>query len=753
MNKKITFLLLFGSLAFFYQCASKKNIAKTFIKDSIDLKVDSVLALMNIKEKIGQMTIFTSDWDVTGPTLRENYRDDIMTGRVGAIFNAHTANYNRDLQRIAVEKTRLGIPMIFGYDVIHGYKTIFPIPLGEAASWDLEAMEKSARIAAKEATAAGLHWTFAPMVDIARDPRWGRICEGTGEDVYLGTEIAKVKVKGFQGKDLTAVNTMLACAKHYAAYGAAQAGRDYSTVDISERTLREIYLPPFEAMSKIGVKTFMTSFNEVDGVPASANKHLLTDILRDEWDFRGFVVTDYTSITELIPHGYATDEKHAGELAINAGVDMDMQGAVYYNHLEKSIAEGKVKIQDVDQAVRRILRVKFELGLFADPYKYSNEARENAEILTPEHLAAARDIARKSFVLLKNESVPNAIRPVLPFPKDLKNIAVIGELANSKEDMLGSWHGAGNANDCVSILQGITEKVGATSKVIFAKGCNVEGEDKSGFANAIKAANQADAIIMVVGEKWWMSGEAASRSKINLPGVQVDLVKELMKTGKPLVVVLMNGRPLVIPWIAENAPAILETWYAGTQGGHAVADVIFGDYNPSGKLTVTFPLNEGQIPIFYSMKNSGRPLAANNKFTSKYLDIKNSPQFPFGFGLSYTTFAYTSVKASQTIFRSNDELKISVTISNTGDFDGEEVVQLYIRDLVGSTTRPIKELKKFAKVLLKKGTSKQVDFTLTTDDLAFYTQDMSWKAEPGTFEIFVGGDSNTQNMVKVELVK
>ena len=749
--KKTTIYFLFLSIVL-WQCATKKTVNQltTIPKDAIDLKVDSVLALMTLDEKIGQTVLFTSDWESTGPTLRATYKADIKTGKVGAIFNAHTAAYTRDLQRIAVEETRLGIPLLFGYDVIHGYKTIFPIPLGEAASWDLAAIEKSARISAVEAAAAGLHWTFGPMLDIARDPRWGRVCEGAGEDVHLGVEIGKARVRGFQGKDLKAVNTVLACAKHYAAYGAAQAGRDYHTVDISMRTLYETYLPPFAAAEKEGVRTFMTSFNELDGVPVSGSKKLLTDILRKEWGFQGFVVTDYTTINEMIPHGFSKDEKHAGEQAINAGVDMDMQGAIFYNHLKQSIAEGKVSEETVETAARRILRQKFELGLFDDPYKYSNVEREKRDILSKEHLDAARDLARKSMVLLKNEKVKNALVPVLPLPKNLKNIAVIGALANSKEDLLGSWHGSGNANDCVSLLQGITTKLGDRANVIFAKGCEVEGEDKSGFETAIKAANAADAVVVAVGEKWWMSGEAASRSKLDLPGVQLDLVKELVKTGKPVVVVLMNGRPLTLPWIAENAPAILETWYAGTQGGHAIADVLFGDYNPSGKLPMTFPRSVGQIPLFYSMKNTGRPMS-EGKYTSKYLDTPNSPQFAFGFGLSYTTFEYAPIKIDKMVFSKNDKIRVSVNVSNTGSYAGEEVVQLYFRDLVGSVTRPVKELVDFEKVMLQKGETKEISFMLSADDFAFFRQDMSFGSEAGEFEIFVGGSSETKNSLKVTL--
>ncbi len=726
-------------------CTSLLISSAHLAAQSFETRIDSILVLMTVDEKIGQMTLFTSDWDVTGPTIRATYKEDIKSGRVGAIFNAHTAAYTRELQRISVEETRLGIPLLFGYDVIHGYKTIFPISLGEAASWDMEAIEKAARIAAIEATAAGLHWTFAPMVDIARDPRWGRISEGAGEDTYFGTQVAAARVRGFQGDDLSAVNTMVACVKHYAAYGVAQAGRDYHTVDISERVLREVYLPPFKAAKDAGARTFMNSFNELDGVPATASHHLMQDILRDEWGFDGFVVTDYTSINEMVPHGYAIDEKHAGELAVNAGVDMDMQGAVFYNHLKTSLNEGKVTIAQIDDAVRRILRIKFELGLFNDPYRYSDVERERQHVLSAEHLAAARDITRKSIVLLKNEN------NVLPLSKSVRSIAVIGPLADAKADQMGSWHAAGNANDCVSLIEGIRAMVSSSTKVTLTKGCEVNTQDNSGFNAALSAARNADVVIAAVGEAEWMSGEAACRSMIGLPGVQQELIEALIATGKPVVVVLMNGRPLAIPWIAENAPAILETWFGGTQAGNAIADVLFGDYNPSGKLPVTFPRNEGQIPIFLAMKNTGRPMQPENKYTSKYLDVPNTPLYPFGFGLSYTQFTYSPIQVSNTEFTLTDGVTISVTVKNTGSRAGEEVVQLYVRDLVGSVTRPVKELKGFQKIMLEAGASKKVEFRLTSDDLRFYNAQMRFKAEPGEFEIFVGGNSDVKDSLKITL--
>ena len=712
-------------------------------EERILARVDSVMEMMTLEEKIGQMTLFTSDWDVTGPTIRATYKEDIRAGKVGAIFNAHTAAYNRELQRVAVEETRLGIPLLFGYDVIHGYKTIFPVPLGEAASWDLEAIEKSARVSAVEAAAAGLHWTFAPMVDIARDPRWGRIMEGAGEDTYLGSLIAQARVKGFQGDDLGAVNTVVACAKHYAAYGAALAGRDYSTVDMSERMLREIYLPPFKAALDAGCGTFMTSFNELDGVPATANKFLLDEILRKEWHFPGFVVTDYTSIDEMINHGYAADQRQAAEQALDAGVDMDMQSAAYYNHLEDLVKSGDVQEEQIDQAVQRILRMKFLLGLFDDPYKYSDEARQKRELLSPEHLEASRDVARKSIVLLKNE------RGTLPLNRDIRKLAVIGPLADNHQDMIGAWSGAGDAKDVTTLLQGLRNVVG--QRVVYAMGCEADQDNRDGFAQAINLAQSADAIVLAIGEKAYMSGEAASRSDITLPGPQLELAQRLKETGKPLIIVLMNGRPLAIPWLAEHADAIVETWFLGTQAGPAIADVLFGDYNPSGRLPVTFPRSVGQVPLFYNMKNTGRPMDPNNKYTSKYLDIPNTPLYPFGFGLSYTTFSYGDPRVSRTTMQAKGSITASVEITNTGKLAGTETVQWYIRDLVGSVTRPVRELKHFERVHLQPGESRQVSFEITLNDLKFYDKDLHYKAEPGDFQVFVGPDASTERSVKFTL--
>ena len=708
-------------------------------------QIDSLLALMTLEEKVGQLTLFTSDNDVTGPTIRENYKDDIKAGRVGAIFNAFGAAYTRKLQEIAVKETRLGIPLLFGYDVIHGHRTIFPMPLAEASSWDLESIEKSARIAADEASAEGLHWTFAPMCDISRDPRWGRIVEGAGEDVYLGSKIAAARVKGFQGNGVGELNSVIACVKHFAAYGAAQAGRDYHTTDMSDRVLREVYLPPYKAAIDAGAETVMTSFNEIDGVPATGNKYLMTDILRKEWNFDGFVVTDYTSIMEMIAHGVAEDSSAAAALAIEAGVDMDMQAGFFNDALVNLVKAGKVKEDLINEAARRILKTKFELGLFDDPYRYSNPEREKETVMKAEYLEASRDVARKSIVLLKND------KQLLPLSKTIKRLAVIGPLANARKEMIGSWSGAGDWKKAITLLEGIKAGVSPETQVLYAKGCNIDDDSTMYFKEAIQIAKQADAILLAVGEGAWMSGEAASRASLDLPGVQQQLVEEIQKIGKPVVLVLMNGRPLTINWIDKTIPAILETWFLGTQAGHAVTDVIFGNHNPSGKLPVTFPRSVGQIPIFYSMKNTGRPLDLKNKYTSKYLDESNDPLYPFGFGLSYTTFEYGDISLSGKEITAKDKLVVSCKVTNTGKHAGDEVVQLYVRDKVGSVTRPVMELKGFQKLSFQPGESKNVEFTITDADLSFYRKDMSIGSEPGLFEVFIGGNSRDVKKAEFEL--
>ncbi|WP_165020294.1 beta-glucosidase BglX [Dysgonomonas sp. ZJ279] len=705
----------------------------------MDKFVEDLLDKMTLDEKIGQTVLYTSGYDIiTGPTVDPNYKEYLRTGMVGGIFNAVGADYTRSLQKIAVEETRLGIPLVFGYDVIHGQRTIFPIPLAESCSWDLEAIERSGQIAAKEASAEGVNWIYAPMVDIARDPRWGRIAEGAGEDVYLGSLIAAARVKGIQGNSLSDKSTVVACVKHYAAYGASMAGRDYNTVDVGENELWNTYLPPFKAALDAGCATIMTSFNDLNGIPATGNSYLLKNILRDKWNFDGFVVTDYTSINEMIQHGYACDEKHSAEIAMNAGVDMDMQGGVYMKYLKELIAEGKVSEKDVTDAARRILKIKYQLGLFEDPYRYCDTEREKTDLLTVENKEAARDIARKSMVLLKNKN------QLLPLEAN-KRIALIGPLAKDKYEILGCWSAMGNRDSVpVSVYEGLTEALGS-DKITYAKGCDIQSDDRSGFTEALRVASAADVVVMVMGEFHNMSGENNSRTDISLPGLQLDLLKAIKKTGKPVVLVLMNGRPLTINWENDNIDAILEAWFPGTMGGAAIADVLVGKYNPAGKLTVTFPQNVGQIPIFYNHKNTGRPYDKNDPelaYGSHYWDVTNEPLFPFGYGLSYTTFTYSDLSLSSTSISKDKPLKVNVKLANTGKYDGEEVVQLYTRDIVGSVTRPVKELKGFKKVFLKAGETKDVEFTLSVDDLRFYNPDLKFVYETGDFHLFVGGDSN-----------
>ena len=712
----------------------------------MDRFLDDLMARMTLEEKIGQLTLLTSDLDATGPTLREGYEEDVRAGRVGALFNAFTVPYTRRLQEMAVEGTRLGIPLLFGYDVIHGHRTIFPISLGEAASWDMPAIERAARISATEASAEGIHWTFSPMVDIARDPRWGRISEGAGEDVYLGSQVARARVRGYQGKDLSATDTVLATAKHFVGYGAAQAGRDYHTVDISERTLRDTYLPPFKAAVDAGVATFMTAFNEYDGVPASGSRYLLTDVLRDRWGFDGFVVTDYTSINEMVPHGYARDLQQAGEQALYAGVDMDMQGAVFVEHLADSLEKGRATRDNIDRSVRRILEMKYRLGLFEDPYRYSDQARQDATIYRLDFLEAARDMARRSMVLLRNED------DVLPLAADAGRIAVIGPLADRKADMIGSWAAAGDRQTRpVTVLEGLRARPGVTVEHVAGADDDFAAEgSREGFAAALALANRSDIVVAVMGERWDMTGEAASRTSLDLPGNQQAMLEELVATGKPVVLVMLSGRPNSITWADENVPAILHAWYPGTMGGHAVADVLFGDYTPSGKLPVTFPRNVGQVPIHYDMKNTGRPIELGEpgaKYVSRYLNTPNTPLYPFGYGLSYTSFRYSPVALSQTNTGPGGSITASATITNTGERAGEEVVQLYVRDMVGSVTRPVQELKGFEKIMLQPGESRTVSFTLRPEDLAFTRADMTHGWEPGEFRLWIaprsGADAST----------
>ncbi len=705
-------------------------------------KIDSLMNLMTLEEKIGQTVMYSGDWDVTGPIVSNDNKKHIKEGNVGAMLNVFSAKGTRVLQKVAVEESRLGIPLLFGYDVIHGHKTIFPINLGLAASWDLPLIEKSARIAAEEASAEGLHWTFAPMVDIARDPRWGRMSEGSGEDVYLGSEISKASVLGFQGNDLSLNNTILACAKHFVGYGAAQAGREYHSTNIGDDELYNTYLPPFKAAVDAGVETFMTGFNELNGEPVSGSKFLYRNILRDQWNFNGFVVSDYTSINELVSHGFAKDDKDAAQIAMNAGVDMDMMGSVNRLYLKELVEEGKVKKEIIEQACRKILEAKFKLGLFDDPYRYSDEAREKEVVYKEEFLDQARLAAAASSVLLKNDN------SALPLRKT-KTIALLGPLAKDEESIIGNWAAAGDRyGKAFSIYEGLQEYIDE-SNIFYAKGCDIESENTEDFKAAITAAKKADVVVMVMGEHYHMSGEAASRTTIKLPGLQTQLINTIAKEvpNKPIILVLMNGRPLDLSEEHKTVDAILETWFPGTMGGLGVADILFGTYNPSAKLPVTFPRNLGQVPIYYNMKNTGRPvsnLSPTEDYKSNYIDSPNTPLYPFGYGLSYTSFTYSKTEISKPEINMNDSLQVWVTVTNTGNYDGHEVVQLYLHDKIGSITRPVKELKGFQKIFIKKGESIDVVFSVKTSDLKFYNTSAQneFKAESGEFEVAIAGSSD-----------
>ncbi len=717
-------------------------------KKTIDQRVDSVLRLMTLDEKVGQMNQYNGPWAATGPlTNDDNLLTQIKEGKVGSMLNVTGVARTRELQDLAMQ-TRLKIPLLFGQDIIHGYRTTFPIPLAEAASWDLEAIEKSARIAAIEASAAGVHWTFAPMVDIARDPRWGRVMEGAGEDPYLGSLIAKARVKGFQGRGLGNIDAVMACAKHFAAYGAAVGGRDYNSVDMSLRQLHEVYLPPFKAALDAGAATFMNSFNDLNGIPATANKYLQRDILKGEWMFKGFVVSDWGSVGEMINHGYAKDNKDASMLATNAGSDMDMESRSNIQNLAQLVKEGEVKLSLVDDAVRRILRKKFEMGLFDDPYRFCNEAREKEQWNNQVHLDAEKDMARKSIVLLKNEN------QLLPLKKagGQRKIALIGPLVRSIKEHLGFWSydWPDDSTRITSLWDEVQKKVG-DNKLLYAKGCNINDSSKAGFAEAILIAKDADIVIMSVGEARDMTGEAKSKSNIHLPGVQEELIKAITATGKPVVVLISAGRPLIFNWTADNVPAILYTWWLGTKGAEAIADVLFGDHNPSGKLPMSFPGTEGQIPIYYNYYKTGRPATSDSDrfYRSAYIDFSIYPKFAFGYGLSYTSFNYSNITLSSTALKGNQKLTASVVVTNTGKYDGTEVVQLYIRDMVGSVVRPVKELKGFQKIILKAGESKTVSFTITTMDLKFYNNDLKYDWESGEFEIMIGTSSKDVKTAKL----
>lgn len=751
MQQKPLLLLIFiGLTCFSFGSAAGQKRQPNPV---IEAKITELLSKMTLDEKMGQLNQYTSRWEMTGPAPQGNSEqqmlDMIKNGMVGSILNVTGAEATRNAQKLAVENSRLKIPMIFGYDVIHGYQTMFPIPLAEAASWEPELAQKTARVAAVETAASGIQWTFAPMVDIARDARWGRFMEGSGEDPYLGSLFAAARVKGFQGEDLSASNTIAACVKHFAAYGFAEAGRDYNTVDISESTLRNVVLPPFKAAADAGALTFMNAFNEIGGVPSTSNAHLLRDVLKKEWNFDGFVVSDWNSVGELLVHGVAADRKEAARLAITAGTDMDMEGYCYVPNLKTLVEDGTVDIKLIDDAVRRVLRVKYLLGLFDDPYRYSDTDREKKMILTKENLQVAREAAKRSIVLLKNEG------GLLPLKKDGQKIALIGELAADKDVPLGSWRAKAITGSAVSLFEGMKNAVAKPANLTYVKGpVYVSGEssfrvhlkynttDQTGIAEAVKAAKSADVVVMALGENCFQTGEGRSQTDIRLKGLQQELLEAVYAVNKNVVVVLMNGRPLDISWMAENVPSVVEAWHLGSEAGNGIADVLFGDYNPAGKLPASFPRTVGQVPIYYNHKSSGRPTdGEGNVFWSHYTDAPNAPLFPFGFGLSYTTFEYSGLKISSDEISGDEKLRVSVTVKNTGKVKGEEVVQLYIRDLVGSTTRPVKELKGFEKILLNPGESKVVNFTLGSNDLAFWGADNQFKAEPGDFKLWVGTSS------------
>jgi len=718
--------------------------------------ISSLMSRMTLDEKIGQLNLLTGGEATTGSVVSTDVESKIKKGQVGGIFSLTTPTRIRKAQEIVVQQTRLKIPIIFGQDVIHGYKTTFPIPLALSCTWDMALIEKTARIAAIEATADGLNWTFSPMVDISRDARWGRISEGSGEDTYLGSQIARAMVKGYQGDDLSKYNTMMACVKHFALYGAAEAGRDYNTTDMSLDRMYNEYLPPYKAALDAGAGSIMTSFNDINGVPATANKWLMTDLLRKQWGFKGLVVTDYTAVNELIDHGLG-DLQAVSALSLNAGVDMDMVGEGFLTTLKKSVQQGKVKQQRIDDACRLVLEAKYKLGLFDDPFRYCSEERAKTEILKPEHLDFARKVAGESFVLLKNDN------NTLPLKKT-GTIALIGPLANTGTNMPGTWSVNSDLANTASLLQGMQAAAGSDVKILHSLGSNLLADAKyqeratmfgrdiprdnrpeeEVINEALKLAKQADVVVAALGESSEMSGEASSRTNIEIPDVQKRLLAALLKTGKPVVLVLFTGRPLALKWESENVPAILNVWFGGTKAADAIPDVLFGTLNPSGKLTTTFPQNVGQVPLYYAHKNTGRPLAEGkwfSKFRSNYLDASNDPLYPFGYGLSYTTFAYSNLKLNKHSFKARGMIMASIDVRNTGSVEGKEVVQLYIQDLVGSSTRPVKELKGFEKISLKPGESKTVNFKITEEDLKFYNTALKFVAEPGDFKVYVGGNS------------
>ncbi|HWZ35213.1 MAG TPA: beta-glucosidase BglX [Mucilaginibacter sp.] len=739
-------------------------MAQTASKAKMDKYINNLMSNMTLDEKIGQLDLPSVGFDITGPILSKGVEGKVEKGLVGGVFNTYTPNAVRKLQDIAVKKSRLKIPLLFGYDVIHGHKTIFPIPLGLSSSWDMPLIESAARAAADEASADGINWVFSPMVDIARDPRWGRVAEGGGEDPFLGSAIARAMVRGYQGNDLTKNNTVLACVKHFALYGAAEAGRDYNTVDMSERKMFDMYFPPYKAAVQAGAGSVMSSFNDINGVPASANKWLLTDVLRKQWGFNGIVATDYTAVMELTKHGLG-DDAQVAKAALTAGVDMDMVSEIFVNQLKKLVQSKQLDVHYVDIACRRVLEAKYKLGLFDNPYNRVSEDRAAKEIMNADKLALSKKAAEKSMVLLKNKD------NVLPLKSDQK-IAFVGPFVQDQRDLIGCWSGAGDWKLAASFWDAVKEKY-PDSKFTYAKGANIiddkilldkinhhganivpDGRSPQAMINeAVDVAKKADVIVAFLGESVIMSGEAASRSDISIPANQRRLLRALKATGKPVVLVLMNGRPLTLQWEDDNMDGILETWFPGTKGGEAIADVLFGKYNPSGKLSMTFPRSVGQIPIYYNEKNTGRPFAEGEKYTTQYLDVPNSPLYPFGYGLSYTSFSYGDISLSKTSFKPTEKIQANVTITNTGKYDGEETAQLYIRDMVSEVTRPVKELKGFKKVFLKAGESKTVSFTISAEDLKFYNINMKYTYEPGDFKVFIGGNSQVVKEADFKLLK
>ena len=765
MNKKYSLLILLALLLPLGLQAQKPP-------QDMDRFLDNLLKRMTLEEKIGQLNLPVTGEITTGQAKSSDIATKIKRGEVGGLFNLKGVDKIRDVQRLAVENSRLGIPLLFGMDVIHGYETIFPIPLGLSCTWDIPAIEESARIAAVEASADGISWTFSPMVDISRDPRWGRVSEGSGEDPFLGALIARAMVRGYQGKDMSRNDEIMACIKHFALYGAAEAGRDYNTVDMSRQRMFNDYMLPYQAGVEAGAGSVMASFNEVEGVPATANKWLMTDVLRGAWGFNGFVVTDFTGISEMIEHGIG-DLQTVSARAINAGVDMDMVSEGFIGTLKKSVEEGKVSVETVNTACRRILEAKYKLGLFDNPYKYCDLKRPARDIFTKEHRAAARKIAGESFVLLKNEGLSPTLAPVLPL-SPTGTIAVIGPLANTRSNMPGTWSVAAVLDKSPSLVEGLTEWVGNQGKILYAKGSNLIGDaayeeratmfgrslnrdnrtDQQLLDEALKIASQADVIVAALGESSEMSGESSSRTNLNLPDVQHTLLEALLKTGKPVVLVLFTGRPLVLNWEQEHVPAILNVWFGGSEAGPAIGDVLFGAVNPGGKLTMTFPKSVGQIPLYYAHKNTGRPLKEGKwfeKFRSNYLDVDNDALYPFGYGLSYTTFRFSDITLNCSSIGMDNELVASVTVTNTGDRAGSEVVQLYIRDLVGSVTRPVKELKGFEKIYLQPNESRTVRFTIAPEMLKFYNADLKFVAEPGDFDVMIGPDSRNVKTARFTL--